>query len=76
MQMQHSYNEAHAKTAIDHLVDNEAARRVADEASADKSDDKKNSAEYDEGKYVYPLPEFPTTHTSLTDFNKDVKSRM
>jgi len=76
MQMQHSYNEAHAKTAIDHLVDNEAARRVADEASADKSDDKKNSAEYDEGKYVYPLPEFPTTHTSLTDFNKDVKSRI
>ena len=76
MQMQLSYNEAHAKIESDqYLIENYQA---ANEETSKAGNDKKNKEApvYGDDNYKYQLPDFPSTHDDLSAYNKGVEQRI
>ena len=80
MQMQLSYNDAHAKIESDqyltesyHPANEETTQKGAGEKQA-----KGSSAvpEYGDDNFKYDLPEFPSTHDDLSSYNKSVEQRI
>ena len=75
IQMQHSYNDAHAKFESDLLPENLASGEESKEKQGQK-ESKQLQPEYGDDNFKYELPEFPTTHDDLQTYNREVKERI
>ena len=79
MQMQSSYNDAHAKIESDQYL-TESLHQISEETSKGGNEKEVKgsnaTAEYGDDNFKYDLPEFPATHDDLSTYNKGVKQRI
>lgn len=70
LQMQEAYDAAHTRVHLDHLSENEAARRIAAEAA--EAPKKKENLVYGDDGFTYPHPEEPDAR----EFNKAIRAKI